>query len=193
MMNRNTGRMLGRKNQKGIGLIELSIALVIAAAVLFGVFALVNKANASRVVTAEAQNLTMMATSLRTKFSNQASFQGISASNMIALGLVPENMINGNAINSGFSTQVNVAAVNLNGQANDGFEFTYQVPAKSCSDFVSSVEGTFSRVNIDGTVVKNTAYGASGGGDDAITVTDLAACDATAGTAPVTVRFAQGR
>lgn len=189
-MKRNLPRRIGNKSQQGIGLIELAISLAIVAAVLFGIFYLVNVVQGKRATTAEAQNLTMMASDLRTKFGNQASFAGINANNMIKLGLVPESMISGTAMISGFSTPVTVAPTNLNGQANDGFTFTYQVPSRNCSDFVSAVEGTFSRVAIAGTAIKDLTAN-----DNDISVADLASCDASAGggSSMVSVAFTQGR
>lgn len=191
-MNRatNYNNISNARKQKGFGLIELAIAIAIGAAIVFGVFVLVKRANSSRASSNEAKSLMMMASDLRTKFSGQGSFAGLSATNMIRMGLVPSNMIVGNtSIRSGFSTDVAVASINLNGVADDGFQFTYTVPSDDCSDFVQSVEGAFARIAIGGTQIKNVP-----GGDNVINVADLASCGASGTTnAPVTLTFAQGR
>ena len=173
-----------RKRQKGMGLIEFAIYLALAAAILFGVFYLVGVVQGKRITNNEVSNVTMMASDLRTKFTGQSSFAGITPAAMIALNIVPKP-----TITSGFSTPVTVAAANINGVANDGFTFTYQVPSDDCSNFVSGAEGAFSRIAIAGTNVKNVPAG-----DNSISVAELASCGATAtGNANVTIALSQGR
>jgi len=188
IQNRSTPRIGGYK-QRGIGVIELSVSLVIAAAVLFGVFFVMNQANASRVVTAEVQTVTMLSNTLRNQGSSGSSFAGLTNATLIQLGIAPENMVRDDELLSGFSTPVSVTAANVNGVANDGFEITYtNFPARQCSEFISAVSHMFSRVSIGGQVVKNTT---SGNTDDEITIADMARCDATNNN--VTIAFAQGR
>lgn len=183
-------RRIGGYKQRGIGVIELSVSLVIAAAVLFGVFFVMNQANASRVVTAEVQTVTLLSNTLRNQGSSGSSFTGLTPATLIQLGIAPENMVrDGNTLMSGFSTPVNVQATNVNGVSDDGFEITYtDFPARSCSEFVSGVSHMFSRVSIGGQVVKNTG---SGNTDNEITIAEMALCDATNNN--VTIAFAQGR
>lgn len=186
--NRSTPRLSGYK-QRGIGVIELSVSLVIAAAVLFGVFFFVNKANASRVVTSEVQTVTLLSNTLRNQGSAGSSFAGLTNATLIQLGIAPENMVRDNTLQSGFSTPITVTSSNVNGLGNDGFEISYiDFPARSCAEFVSGVSHMFARVSIGGQVVKNIG---SGNTDDEITIVDMARCDATAGN--VTLAFAQGR
>ena len=190
-MNRalNPNRIRNARKQKGFGLIELAIAIAIGAAIVFGVFVMVKRAQSGRASSNEAKSLMLMASDLRTKFSGQGTFAGLSPANMIRMGLVPSNMTAGTTIRSGFSTDVGVTAINLNGVASDGFEFAYSVPSDDCANFVQSVEGAFARVSIAGTQIKNVP-----GGDNEINVDDLANC-AASGTsnAPVALTFAQGR
>lgn len=185
-----TSAAIGRRNQKGLTLIELSIALAIAAALLFGLFYVVNVANAKRIVNNEAQTLTMMGNDLRTKFSGQGSFAGLNTSTLIQIGIPPETMIEGTTLRTGFSTPVTVSATNVNGQANDGFEFDYtQFPSRSCSDFVMAAAQNFSRVTIGSTVVKNIGTGNT---DTEITVAELAGCEGNDGVVS-SLKFAHGR
>jgi len=185
----NPNRLSTARKQKGFGLIELAIAIAIGAAIIFGVFVMVKRAQSGRAASNEAKNLMLMSADLRTKFSGQGSFAGLSADNLIKMGIVPSNMISGTSIRSGFSTDVTVAPINLNGAANDGFEFTYTVPSDDCGTFVQSVEGAFARVSIAGTQIKNVPAG-----DSEVNVGDLANCNATGtSNAPVTLTFAQGR
>lgn len=190
MRSRNITNLKSSKSQRGIGLIELSISLAIGAALLFGIFYMVNVSQAKRITNAEAQNLTMMSNDLRTKFSGQGSFAGLTTATLISLGIPPESMINGGTLRTGFSTDLAIASTNVNGQANDGFEVTYTTfPSRSCSDFVMAAAPNFARVTIAGTVVKNTGTGST---DNEITVDDLSLCEGAGGTV-ASIAFAQGR
>ncbi|MCU1136913.1 MULTISPECIES: type 4 pilus major pilin [Stenotrophomonas] len=182
-------RISSRKKQKGVTLIELAIALAIIGALVFAIFYMVGVVQNKRITSTESQYLNMMSADLRTKFSAQASFAGLNAANLISMNIAPRPMVVGTTLRSGFSTAVTVAPANVNGVADDGFQFTYQVPSDNCADFVTASEGAFSRVSIAGTVVKNVASG-----DNQISVTDLANCNASAtSNANVTLLFAQGR
>ncbi len=187
---RSIPNSFNRRKQAGLTLIELAIGLAIAAALMFGLFYVVGVANAKRLTTSDAQALTMMANDLRTKFSGQGNFQGLTTSTLIQLGIPPEHMINGTALQSGFSTPITATSTNVNGQANDGFEFDFaQYPAKSCSDFVMAAAHNFSKVTIGSNVVKNVG---TGNIDGEITVVELANCEGSNGVVS-SLKFAQGR
>lgn len=188
-MNRNRRNPPGsRSKQKGLTLIELAIVIAIVAIIIFGVFLLFSRVQTSRIATDEAQNLNMMMADVRSKFGTQGSFNGITPTVMINLGLVPRTMINGNNIRNGWNTNVTVAAVNLSGTAGDGVEFTYQVPREACADFVTSASGAASRITVGGTVVKNVTAG-----QNTVNVATLGTqCNADAG-GNVPVLLAQGR
>lgn len=186
---RNSRNFNGARRQKGATLVELAIWLAIAAAILFGVFYVLRVVQSKRITTAEAQNMTVMASDLRTKFSSQGTFAGLTNATAIAINAVPKTMINGGNVMSGFSTAVTIASANVNGVADDGFSLTLGVPADSCSDFISGVEGAFSRVAIGATTVKDLAAG-----DTVISPADMAACAATqVGNANTNIVLAQGR
>lgn len=190
-MRHRSNAAIGGRKQRGLSLIELSIALAIAAAVLFGLFYIVNTANAKRITTADSQALVMMANDLRTKFSGQGNFTGLTNATLIALGIPPEPMMQGgNNLTTGFSTPITVASTNVNGIANDGFQITYSdYPSKSCSDFVMAAAHNFARVTIGGTVIKDLGTGST---DGEITVAELALCQGSDGVVG-SITFAQGR
>lgn len=178
----------GRSKQKGFSLIEMGIVLAIAAIVLYGIYSWVSRVQNQRVANDEAQNYNMMVSDVRTKFGAQGTFTGISPAALINLGLVPKTMINGAAIRSGWNTPVAVAAVNLNGTAGDGVQFTYTVPREQCSDFVTGAAGASARVTVGGTMVKDIP-----GGVNTVNVGTLATqCAANTG-GNVAILLAQGR
>jgi prepilin-type N-terminal cleavage/methylation domain-containing protein len=179
-----------RRSQQGLTLIEILIALVIAAGVLFGIFFLVGIAQDRTIVREESQAFQTMVNDARTKFRAQGSYAGITPAVLIQLGIVPPQMVNGNAIRSGWNTPVQVAPVNFTGQPNDGIQFTYSVPRRSCADFVDAVAPGAARIVIDNTVVKNTA--ATPPVNNVNVASVAAECDAGAG-GNVNVLLTQGR
>ena len=72
-MNRalNPNRIRNARKQKGFGLIELAIAIAIGAAIVFGVFVMVKRAQSDRASSTEAKSLMLLASDLRPKFSGQ--------------------------------------------------------------------------------------------------------------------------
>lgn len=180
-----------RRKQKGLTLIELLIALVIAAGVLFGIFFLVGVANDRTIVREETQAFNTISNDARTKFRAQGNYVGVTPQVLIQLGLVPPNMVPnppGNAIRTGWGTNLAVAPINLNGAAADGLQFSYDLPRRSCPDFVDGVASAASRIDIDGNIVKNVP-----GNVQVVNVAAVAAaCDAGAG-GNVDVILAVGR
>lgn len=187
-MNRMKGSFHGRKQQRGMGLLDMAIWLVIVAGVAAFIFYLVGVIQGRRASADEAQNLNLMMTDTRTKFGEQGSFNGVSPQVLIQLGVVPKSMINGANIRSKWNTDVAVAAVALHGAAGDGIEFTYTLPRENCAEFVTAGAGSAARVTVGGTVVKNIP----GGINTLQTATLGTSCDANAG-GNVAVAFAQGR
>lgn len=161
---------------KGFTLIEMAIVLAIAAIVLFGVFTMVSRANNARVATDEAQNFNIISSDMRTKFSTQGNYTGVTVENLVNLGAVPKHMVSGGTINTGWGTTVTAAVTNLTG-TDDGVAFTYTVPRESCADFVTAASGASAVVSVDGTSIKNVP-----GGANTVNVAALGtACDSSAG------------
>lgn len=172
-----------KKKQQGFTLIEMAIVLVLAAAVVYGIFAAMKVVGTRTTNNQEVKNATMIAADLKTKFGGQLSYSGLTNSTAIQINAIPKGMIQGANIVTGWGTTLAITASNVNGTANDGFALTYEVPADSCSDFISAVEGAFTKITIGTNVVKNARSG-----DSTLTVADLARCSATAtGNAGVAV------
>lgn len=183
-------RINGLRKQKGLTLIEIAIVLLILGGIMGLMYWYLAQTNERSVMKDEAQAYNTMIADVRTKFRAQGSYTGVSPQALVQLGVVPPTMVNGNAIRSGWNTPVTVAAINLSGSAGDGIEFTYQVPRRSCADFVDSTQGASTRVVIGGTTVKNQT---TGGAANTLNVAQVAtACDAQTG-GNVQIALAQGR
>lgn len=177
-----------RRKQQGFGLYDLLFWLGVSAGLLLSVLMLLRSVNNSKAGYTEAQNYNRMIADARAKYAQQGSFTGVNAAALINLGIVPETMVQGTNIVSGWNTPVTVAATNLYGTAGDGIEFTFTVPRDQCADFVTNAAGSTARVRVGGTVVKDTPNGVN-----TIDVGALATqCDARA-AGNVAVALAQGR
>jgi len=147
-----------RKNNRGsrgFTLIELLIALAIGAGLLFAVFVVVGKVQSKALTKEAAENLNLMVADTRAKFKSQGNFTGVSPQVLINNRIPPQQMISGTNIVSPWNTNIAVAPVTIN-NPNDAVRFTYTgVPSEDCSNFVQAAEGSFGRVTVAGTVVKN--------------------------------------
>lgn len=181
-------RFVNRRDQRGAGLIDLALWLIVIGGIAAFIFYINGVVGNRKATTDEAQNLNMMMSDIRAKFAAQGSFNGINPQVLIQLGVVPKSMINGSAIQSKWNTPITVQAVTLYGSAGDGVELTYSLPRANCADFVSAGEGAAARVTVGGTAVKNIPAGVN-----TIQQATVAAQCASDQGGNVTVAFAQGR
>lgn len=182
--------VLIRRSQGGFSLIEILIVAALIAAGLAAVLFLVNRYNTKQVTNDEAAALNQMAAEVRTKFRSQGNFNGITPAVLINNGIVDPRKINGTNIETGWNTNVTVAPANLNGVNGDAMSFTYTLPRESCPDFVQAAEGTFPRVVVGGTTVKNVPAGGTAARLDVVALGT--ACNPGAG-GNVSVVFTLGR
>lgn len=186
MVIRNTSGFASKN--RGIATLDLLLYTGLAVAALAAVFFIVNLVINRQAVNDEIQTLQTMASETRTKFRAQGSFTGITPNVLIQNGIVPATKVNGTNIQTRWNTNVLVASANLNGAAGDSVTFSYTVPRENCSSFVEAAEGTFPRISVGGTNVKNVP-----GGANTLDVVALGAqCDSGAG-GNVQVVFFLGR
>jgi len=179
-------RRLKRKN--GFSMIELLVVIGIIAFMALAAFVVVPMARNSWNASKEADFYAAMSADTRTVYSTQGNFNGVSPATMIKLGLVPSTLVRNNVIVSSFETNVEVAPTNLNGNANDGVEFSYTLPREVCTKFVQKSAMASARVTVGGQVVLNRPTG-----ENTVNVSTLAdACDSGAG-GNVNILLAQGR
>lgn len=148
------------KKSRGFSLLEILIVAALVAAGLAGLFFLVQRYNTKQTTNNEAQNLNQIAAEVRTKFRSQGNYTGITPAVLIQNGIVPPTMVNNTNIETGWNTNVAVAAANLNGTNGDSVSFTYTLPRESCADFVQAAEGSFPRISVGGVNVKDVPGGA---------------------------------
>jgi len=132
--------------QKGLTLIEVTVALVVAAVVIGGALALYSQANAQ----ANTNTLTMAVTALRSTVRSglmaSGTFLGSVNSNLIAGKKVPATLtVTGTTIKHFAGGTVDVT-----GNADGTFSFTLTlIPNSICTDFVANLLTSFNLLQIN--------------------------------------------
>lgn len=182
MSKRSTPSFKSRKQSRGFSLIEFGIVVALIAGATVIVYLMFSGRNDSATASAEAQNFTMMAADAQQKWRAQGNFTGINAEALINNGVVPSTMVVGSTIETRWNTPVTVAAGTIT-SAGDSAVFTYQVPRRSCADFVTQAGSSAVVVAVDGTDVKNVPAG-----ENTMNVTTVgSSCDSTSGGGNVPV------
>lgn len=164
-----------RKKAGGFTLIEFGIVAALLAVAAMGVYTLYNNKKDTSIASNEAQMFTMMAADAQSRFSAQGSYENADAASLVANGIVPNTMVSGDSINTRWNTTVDVTSASLYGNANAGLQFTYSVPAKACSDFVSQAQASAVLVSVAGSPVKDAQ-------NDTTSALDVAALGTACGT-----------
>lgn len=160
MNKRRTPSFQSRKKARGFSLIEFGIVVALIAGATVIVYLMFSGRSDSATASAEAQNFTMMAADTQQKWRAQGNFTGIAAADLVNNGVVPATMVVGEAIQTRWNTPVTVAQGTVN-SAGDSVVFTYQVPQRSCADFVTQAGSSAVVVVAGGATVKDVPNGAT--------------------------------
>ncbi|WP_019583725.1 type 4 pilus major pilin [Thioalkalivibrio sp. ALE16] len=153
-ISRSTLNARARKS-KGFTLIEVLIVLAIGAGILFAVFAAVSKVQGKAVAKEASETLNLMVADTRALYRSQGNFNNIDAETLVNNNVPPRSMVNGSDIISPWNTAIAVDEATIN-TTNDAVRFTYpDVPRDDCTGFVQAAEGSFTRVEVGGSVVKD--------------------------------------
>lgn len=141
-------------HERGVTLIEVSIAIsimaIMAAAILWA-FQSSNVARQTEMVMQEIATIKTAATSL---YGNTSDYSGINSEVLISSRMLPRRMHQGaNELRSIFNTTINVSSVNVDGGTDNGLEITFtRIPAEPCIQIANIDLGTsLQSVTIDGT------------------------------------------
>lgn len=153
-----------RVNQKGLTLIELLIALVIGATILFGVFYVAQVVSQKSKVSDAVQSMNTIVADTSSLYQSVGNYSGVSASALINNGKIPASMVSGTTIQNQFGGTITPTAVPFNGGINNAVQYSYtNVPKDSCSSMVQALSGTFDRIVVGGTTVLDKGAGTLAG------------------------------
>jgi prepilin-type N-terminal cleavage/methylation domain-containing protein len=144
-------------HQRGLTLIEMLLVLLVAGGIFVIVFGYFKEANNQTQVQTAASELALMSKKAQKIFGSQGSYAGATAGVLINLGIPSTKWIAGSNIRDPWGSNITVAS---SGTGNATLRFTYAaVPTEVCPSFITTAEGSFQRVAVGTTVIKNTSAG----------------------------------
>lgn len=132
-------RKLGKNRKRGLTLMEVAMVLAIIGIVIAAALLYYNSANTARQTTAALGQLAQIQTSVRSLYSGQASYNGVTAAELAKSQALPSSMIGtGDTIRHAFNGGVTIAATTTNGVADSGFTVTFaNVPQDACKQMLT--------------------------------------------------------
>ena len=143
-----------RKGVRGIGLIELLIAVGIIGGILLVVLQMGGNMRQDSTVRNENSLLNTIAENVRTLYGSSSNYSGLTQTVARNARIFPGSMDDGTAVFNTWNGSVDVAAAtDTNGNNNRAFTVTWgDVPESACSK-MATASTTAARVTIGGTVV----------------------------------------
>lgn len=139
------------KSKQGIAFsLEMLLVIGVVAVVLYLVVSNMAAGGKKLDVSTASTQITQMAQDTKKLFRKQGTYTGITAEVLINNRVVPDDMIVGTNIIDKWNGTLAIAT-----PTTDTFSLTLPlVPKEVCSDFVTSVQGTFQAINVAGKAVK---------------------------------------
>jgi Tfp pilus assembly protein PilE len=131
-------RRIETRKKKGATLFEIIMYLVIAAVILATVALNYGSANTASNTTTAISQLNQIATQIRSLYSGQPTYNGLTTANLASSEALPNSMISGNTIRHVFNGNVTVAAAATTGGADAGFEVNFtNIPKAACEQMLT--------------------------------------------------------
>jgi hypothetical protein len=148
-----------------------------------------NKVQTGQAANTESRNLDTLRAGVKNIYGGQVTYVGLTPQVLLNARVVPDNMrsapdASAISIINGFGGTVTVNVASFNTGTNNAFAIGYpQIPVDVCSKFVAVAGNSFNKVDINGTVVKDTSNPATG---NTIDVAGTAAACGAGGAVTVT-------
>lgn len=132
-------RKLHNNRKRGATLMEMVAWLALAAMIIAGALVLWNVANSSRQTTTALTQLNQIQTAVRTLYSGQSSYTGLTTAILVNSKALQQSMISGATIRHAYNGAVTVTPVaTTNGGANSGFTVSFaNIPQDACQQMLT--------------------------------------------------------
>jgi type II secretory pathway pseudopilin PulG len=134
---------LRKSRERGATMMEVIAYLAIAAVIIAGVLVLLSVAfGQSKTATALTQ-LNQIQTAVRTLYSGQSNYQGLSTKVIVDSKALQQSMISGNTLRSAFNGTITITpASTTDGGANSAFDVVFaNVPQDACQQMLTKDMG----------------------------------------------------
>ncbi|MTH95488.1 type 4 pilus major pilin [Roseibium sp. RKSG952] len=129
---------LSARRKRGVTLIEAAMVLAILAIVVAGIMIFYTNADGSRKTSATISELGAIQQGVRSLYSGQSSYSGVSNTVLVNTEALPSKMIAGSTIRHSHNGPVTVAAANAGGGTSSGFSVVMSnIPSDACSRMVT--------------------------------------------------------
>lgn len=129
-------RMLRRRREKGITLIEVAMALALVAIVTAAIMYSFQSASISQRTETAMKDLAALQNAVRTLYGNQPNFSGINTADMVAARVIPNRLVqnaNTGELRTAFNGGLEIAPDDAGGGAASGFSISFaDVPSEAC-------------------------------------------------------------
>lgn len=130
---------LKKTRRRGLTLVETAMVLAILAVVVGSIMLYYTSANTNRQTTSVLGDLAAIQQSVRTLYSGQASYNGISEADLISTNALPSRMVAGTTLRHSFNGTATITQGDAGGGAGSGFQVRFtNIPAEACSRMLST-------------------------------------------------------
>lgn len=151
---------VSRFSQRGFGIIEIGIVLVIVSMLLAVTLGYVRGVLADNRANDEARDLAQTVIRIQRLYNNRSNYTGATLTGLIGNGVFPSERLSGTTgVNNRWGGTVTFALATL-ATTNDAITLTYSnVPQLECNSVISQVERSVSRILVGTATVKPYAVG----------------------------------
>lgn len=124
---------LASRRTRGLTLMEVAMVLAMIGVVVAGALIYFNQANTQQKTTAAFGQLSQIQQAVRSLYSGQANFAGLTTAVMANSDALPASMVSGTTLRHAFNGAVTVSSASASAGANSGFSVEFgDVPQDAC-------------------------------------------------------------
>lgn len=127
-----------KDRKRGLTLMEVAMVLAIIGVVIAAALLYFQSASTAQKLTSAYGQLAQIQQSVRTLYSGQPDYTGLTTATMAASQALPQSMVSGTTLHHAFQAGVTIAPATTAGGANTGFSVVFaQIPQDACKQMLT--------------------------------------------------------